>query len=152
MNIHDSEKNPKLRTYKHFKNEYSLETYLTQNKNLNFPLALLRLRISSHNLRIETGRYAKPHKTPVNERICLYCTQQSVEDESHFIVKCSLYDAERAELYKVVQEHYITNIHMLSEDDIFIQIMLCEEPNVLSALGKYVYTCLKKRNNTVIDM
>ena len=89
-NICDSEKNPKLRTYKRFKNEYKFETYLAENKNLNYTLSLLRFRISSHNLRIETGRHTKPHKTPVSERICLYCNEHTVEDESHFIVKCSL--------------------------------------------------------------
>ncbi len=51
--IKNSISNPKLRTFKLFKNEYKLETYLMSTKNLNHTLSLSRFRISSHNLIIE---------------------------------------------------------------------------------------------------
>ncbi len=72
-NIYDSTAYPKLRTYKLFKEEFKFENYLSSTKNLNHTLALFRFRISSHNLRIETGRYTRP-KIPVNQRMCIYCT------------------------------------------------------------------------------
>jgi hypothetical protein len=34
---------------------------------------------------IETGRYTK---IPRNERICKNCTNQEIEDETHFLTKC----------------------------------------------------------------
>ena len=89
--INDSQKNPKLRTYKLFKTEFKLENYLMHTKNINHVLALAKFRISSHNLRIETGRYTKPAKTPINERICLFCSSQAIEDEIHFIISCTFY-------------------------------------------------------------
>ncbi len=63
-------KNPKLRSFKLFKNEYKFQNYLFATKNLNHVQALFMFRISSHNLKIETGRYTRP-KTPENDRICL---------------------------------------------------------------------------------
>jgi hypothetical protein len=48
-----------------------------------FRKQLTKLRISSHPLAIETGRYSKP-KTPHNERFCKFCKDQ-VEDKSHFL-------------------------------------------------------------------
>ncbi len=88
-NIHDSTAYPKLRTYKLFKDEFKFENYLSSTKNLNHTLVLFRFRISLLNLRIETGRYTRP-KIPVNERMCIYCTFQAVETESHFLLQCSL--------------------------------------------------------------
>ncbi len=76
--IHDSTAYLKLRTYKLFKEEFKLENYLSSTKNLNHTLDLFRFRISSHNLRIETGRYTRP-KIPLNQIMCIYCTSQAVE-------------------------------------------------------------------------
>ena len=43
-----------------------------------------KLRISDHNLEIERGRYFKINR---DERLCKFC--KIVEDEEHFILKCS---------------------------------------------------------------
>ena len=144
--INDSDKYPKLRTYKLFKTQFKLEPYLTSTKNHNFNLALFRLRISSHNLRIETGRHTKPNKTPINERVCLYCSEQDVEDEPHFLLKCPLYTEERLNLLQAVKDNIVTNLQELPDLEQFTLIMSSDVPVIIEALGKYVYTCLKKRN------
>ncbi len=88
--IHDSTVYPKLRTYKLFKDEFKFKNYIFHpQKNLNHTLALVRFRINSHNLRIETGHYTRP-KIPVNDRMCIYCTSQAVETQLHFLLGCSL--------------------------------------------------------------
>ncbi len=99
--------NPKLRKFKLFKNEHKLETYLMSTKSLNLTLSLFHFRISSHNLRIETGRYARP-KTPEIEWKCLYCSAQDIENELHFLTQCPLYLIERNELFDVIK--YIPNV------------------------------------------
>ncbi len=43
---------------------------------------------------IETGHYARP-KILVHDRMCIYCTSQAVETESHFLLECSLFIKER---------------------------------------------------------
>ena len=146
-NINDLDRYPKLRTYALFKKEFRLETYLMSSNNISHTLALLKLRISSHNLRIETGRYTKPTKIPVNERLCIYCTSGEVEDEIHFITKCSLFKNERKELFNIVQNKSIANFLELQEIEQFTHLMINDEPNILQALGKFVYSCFRKRNN-----
>ncbi len=41
--------------------------------------------VSAHNLRIETDQYIRPIKTPSDQRTCLYCPSQAVEDEMYFL-------------------------------------------------------------------
>jgi hypothetical protein len=50
---------------------------------------ITKIRISAHQLAIETGRYMK-HPLPVPERFCKNC-KNKVEDEKHFILYCPLY-------------------------------------------------------------
>ena len=82
--IANSTKFPKLRTYKLFKKDFRLENYLIEIENTKHALALARFRISSHNLRIETGRYGQ-RKIKPEERLCIYCRSKAVEDEQHFV-------------------------------------------------------------------
>ena len=145
--ISNSETHPKLRTYKLFKSHFKLEPYLMCTQNLNFNLALLKFRISSHNLRIETGRYTRPSKTPVDERLCLYCSNQAVEDETHFLLNCTLYSEERTSLESVIKKYIVTNFHGLTEIEKFVLIMSSDTPAVIEALGRFVYSCFKKRNS-----
>ncbi len=98
-NIHDSTAYPKLRTYKLFKEEFKFENYLSSKKNLNHTQALFRL--SSNNLRIETGRYTR-HKIPVNQRMCINCTSQAVETKSHFLLEFNLFIKERMDFLETV--------------------------------------------------
>ncbi len=50
---------PKLRTYKTFKKKFKQENYLSVIKDNRYMTALVRFRISSHKLKIETGYYTK---------------------------------------------------------------------------------------------
>ena len=51
--------------------------------------SLCRLRVSSHRLEVEMGRWAKPNKIPLENRKCRSC--DVLEDEFHFILQCSRY-------------------------------------------------------------
>ena len=88
-----------LRTYKTFKTCSFLENYLLHIPNVKLRNEFTKLRISSHRLQIETGRFTRPRKTPVNERLCKLCNTVNVEDEEHFILSCPFYSNERASLY-----------------------------------------------------
>jgi hypothetical protein len=39
------------------------------------------------------------------ERICLHCTLNEVEDESHMLFKCPIYEPERATLLAYIQDN-----------------------------------------------
>ena len=92
--------NSKLRTYSLFKNQFEMEKYLLHVKDKNVRSCFTKLRISSHKLMIETGRYNRPRKIPVNERYCNYCKNNNIEDEIHFVLTCKLFETERELFHK----------------------------------------------------
>ena len=49
-----------------------------------------RLRCSSHRLEIESGRWHRPVRKPVDEKKCKNCNV--VENEFHFLIECPLYN------------------------------------------------------------
>lgn len=110
----------KLRTYKRFKKTFSLENYIVQ-----FPLHLRRnlskLRISSHNLAIETGRYGKKSNTSSDKRLCFNC--KNAESEFHFLLECDLYVNERKDYFDSLNK-FLT-IPTYPSDDTFCMLMSC---------------------------
>ena len=58
----------KLHTYKQIKQGFKREPYLSLPPYLKVPNT--RLRLSSHSLRIETGRYNLPAQLPPDQRVC----------------------------------------------------------------------------------
>ena len=61
------------------------EAYLKIIKNVKQKVAITKMRISSHSLPIETGRY---RKIPRDERICPFC-ESCNGDEFHYLIKCN---------------------------------------------------------------
>ena len=60
---------------------------------------LARFRSCNLPLAVETGRYTKP--TPIDERLCKYCDESSIEDETHFLIECELYSDIRYDLFQI---------------------------------------------------
>ena len=94
----------KITLYKHLDRNYSLAPYLSKIKNHKFRQALTKMRISAHNLEIETGRYTKPTR---EERLCKLCSLE-FEDEMHFIMSCPKLSKRRTTFDKII-------IDMISE-------------------------------------
>ena len=92
LNEHISE-NKKLNLYASFKTIYKFESYLDYIQDFTIRSTFAKLRVSAHNLQIETGRFSK-NRTPRNERFCPYCKTLNifkVEDEIHFVLACPLF-------------------------------------------------------------
>lgn len=70
-------------------NIIQIQNYLTLPISKDLRLHLSRLRISAHQLYIETGRYCKP-PIPRENRYCYSC-KNLIEDESHFLLICPEY-------------------------------------------------------------
>ena len=51
-------------------------------------ISLSQLRVASHRLSIETGRWHKPQQIHLKDRKCIVCNV--LEDEYHFILECCL--------------------------------------------------------------
>ena len=68
---------------------FRFQPYLDVMSIANIRKSTARLRVSSHRLCVETGRWKKPVSTPLIERKCVYCNL--LEDEFHFMFECLLY-------------------------------------------------------------
>ena len=107
--------------------------HLTVNK---FSQALSKIRVSSHRLEIEAGRWVRPHSTPINDRKCLVC--QVLEDEYHFIIECQRYTELRR---KYIPIYYYRRPSMLK----FLELINTTNVRYLKNLGSYIYHALKTR-------
>ena len=84
----------KLRFYSLLKTTPGFEKYLTDITCMKHRVDLTRLRLSSHSLHIETGRHTA---TLREDRTCTLCVTNTVEDETHFLIKCPIYQDIRTE-------------------------------------------------------
>ena len=82
----------KLQTYKQFKSDFVTENYLLSNLSKTEKSHLAQFRCGILSLRVETGRYVI---LSVNERICNLCNLNETEDEIHFLLRCTCYNALR---------------------------------------------------------
>ena len=69
---------------------FGYKSYLDTVTTSKFRVALSRLRLSSHRLEIETGRWAKPNSVPIENRLCTSCMK--LEDEFHFVLEYTRYN------------------------------------------------------------
>ena len=100
----------KLSFYHQCKTKFKNESYLSDVKNFNDRAALTRIRISAHDLKIETGRYSNQ---ALEERNCIWChitmNKNIVENEQHFLLECDLYNAPRRSFMPNVCENINTS-------------------------------------------
>jgi len=86
--------------YCKIKKDLKFEPYLQLHHRGGIP-ELAKIPGGSSRLRIEQGRY---EKEPVNERVCRLCANGDVEDESHFMLQCSVYDDLRNVMWTKFQQ------------------------------------------------
>ena len=138
----------KLRNFRMYKARYCMESYLLVLKNIKYVQILARFRLSSHNLRIETGRHLRP-KVPAEKRLCLYCCLNEVENEVHFLLRCPSYVCQRNKLF-VVCNAVIPNFSELEENDKFVELMSSKNECLLRALAQFILHADKKRCEQVL--
>ena len=125
----------KLIFYNNLKTRSGMEKYLTNITNVKHRTAITRLRMSSHNLNIEEGRYTA---IPREERLCSLC-KNGVEDETHFLVKCPMYNNIK---YYMSEHNNILTSNIYSDQDKAINLMTCGD---LKAVAKFVYEAFEDR-------
>ena len=65
---------------------FKYQTYLDTLTVKKFQQNLTRLRVSSHKLEVECGRWTRPERTPLDNKKCKMWN--ILEDEFHFILEC----------------------------------------------------------------
>ena len=93
---------------------------------------MTKLRISSHHLQIEKGRY---QGVPPDQRLCQKCDSGEVENEIHFLFKCSHYD--RTNLNKIITENCV-NFSALDLEAKLLWLLSCENEEILTQLCTFI--------------
>ena len=133
----------KLNFYYKIKTNYSLPAYLVLARKNPSRKTLMILRISSHKLRIETGRYVN---IPRDERLCSLCNCNRIEDKIHFLLECPSFSSIRETLFSKL-EPKIPFIrlqspllsHLINSTDYFINIQLIS----------FIQSCFELRDKLV---
>ena len=117
-------------------NYFEFQNYLNCVNIPKYRYALTRLKVSSHRLEVEAGRWQKPIRKPFHDRKCVFCDK--LEDEYHFIAECTL--------YKDLRKTYI-NSYFWKRPSMLKITQLFKSDNVkqLKNLGVYIYKAFDKR-------
>ena len=102
--ISNTANNSVLDLYRYVKTEFGYANYLDHVRNKSLRHEITKIRVSSHTLRIQTGRYGR-NRLERNERLCMYCDNRLIDDEYHFICECPKLDYIRA---KYIKDYYRT--------------------------------------------
>jgi hypothetical protein len=102
-------------------------------------LRLTRLRVSSHRLRIESERYGRG-RVERHERTCQFCDANELEDEYHFVIKCSAYENLRSQYIK----RYVYIRPSMAK---FIELLQSQSHKVLTNLYYYLKRANIRRND-----
>ena len=128
---------PKARFYCLFSN-FGFKSYLNLDTAKNIRIYISKLRLSSHTLEIEKGRYKKPNPVPVNERKCKECN--TLEDEFHFLLECKKYQDLRA-MY--IKRYYWVRPNVPK----LITLLTSENVNECRKLGKFIKKAFEIKNS-----
>lgn len=99
--------------------------------------ALSKLRCSSHKLAIEEGRFRNIDK---QDRKCIYCRMNVIENEYHFVLVCPFY----RELRMSILPNYFCSWPSIVK---FKQLMKCNQTGLTKRLARFVYLAYCKRKN-----
>jgi len=94
---------------------------------------LTRLRVSSHRLQIQSGRWARPNAIPIHGRKCLECNV--VGDEYHVVLECNIYTDLRTQ--------YVPNYYRCRPN----MYKFVKNPTIIKRLVVYIYKAFELRSN-----
>ena len=117
---------------------FQFQPYLGKLNMFKYIIATSRLRMSSHRLAIESGRWARPNRIPVDERKCQECSV--LEDEYHFVIECKLFNDLRA---KYLPRYFWIRPNMYK----FVELLNSDNVNHIRNLGIYTYHAFNLRTD-----
>jgi hypothetical protein len=133
--VHESSK---FTVYKHLIDTWSMHRYLCMPGNpASSRTAILKIRLSSHKLQIECGRYTKTVRT---ERTCPVCQSSTIEDEHHYILVCPIYSELRL---KFIKAYYCVRPSMWK----LILLLFNTSQKTMCNLGKLLTKAIQLRDS-----
>ena len=73
----------KANHYRNFYGSFEIQFYLKNTLPVYLTRILAKLRCSAHELKVEKGRH---NGTPHFQRMCVFCRNNQIEDEFHFVL------------------------------------------------------------------
>ena len=125
---------PKLRTYRSFKTDMKVATYLKCNLPKFQRSLISQLRFGILPIRIETGRFVGLDE---NEQICEMCNQNEIEEEAHLLFSCDLYAPFRLDLETGIGVSFRNIPNITEKFKVVFDHPYC--------LGKYLNRAIHKR-------
>ena len=99
------ESNRKLSFYTKFRFDCKEIEFLDAIKNPKHRKNINKNRLGNHQFRIESGRHTIP-KTSEHLRFCLFCNSTDIENESHFLFSCNLYNDIHIKYFSKINNRY----------------------------------------------
>ena len=135
----------KLSLYRKIKSHFRFEPYLNNVHKLKYRRSITALRISSHYLEVEIGRYVNKKEDQIerDKRYCMLCLEDNIcllGDEIHAMFVCPKFESYRAKLLKYVEDKY-PNFKVLNNINKLIFLLTCENNDILM-VSKYVHNIL----------
>ena len=93
------------------------ENYVKHSRNRLERSLLAQLRSGTLPLNIETGRF---RNIDIENRICMLCNRNVIEDEIHFVIECPLYDYCRSIMIEKIDNQDFTHC---SNEEKFVFIL-----------------------------
>ena len=120
------------------KHKLEREKYLEIRNRYGAP-ELTKIRGGSNRLRVETGRWTK-----IPERFCELCLENKVEDETHFMLFCPVYNNLRDQMWKEIEP----KLQVPGRDSITQRDKYIEHPRyteIVKIVMKFIEKAMKER-------
>ena len=124
----------KIHLYSHLKQKFGYEEYLSVTDRLATRISLTKVRLSSHNMPIEVGRYIGLER---DDRVCPFCSADA-GDEQHYLCECPdpLFLSKRATLFEHFEAKY-PGFNALSSRDKTVALLTPKETVTVSKVGQF---------------
>ena len=135
--------NKKLEIFNMVKESHDPDFYINGIEDRYSRKYLAMLRLSTHPLKIEIGRY---HNISRQNRTCDYCNLNDIENEIHFMTCCTLYSNIRNKLYQELNG--IGNSNWLScdsDEKILCYLLQPRDIQTAKLVIAYIKSCLETR-------
>ena len=131
----------KLIFYGKLKDRYNKENYLNI-QNFENRKILSNIRMSSHKLKIETGRYTNIER---ENRLCELCNMRKIETEEHFLLECPAYNHHR-EIFSS-ELNFTLGIDLIKHGVEAIKIIFLQNNiSIMNTFAKFVKECWVTRS------
>ena len=138
----------KLNFYYTIKKTYGPSAHLDLTRKNASRKALVKLRISSHKLLIQTGRYDNIIR---NEKVYNVCNCKTIEDAIHFLLDCPSYSSLRDMFFTKI-EPSIPFPRLLAKETLLSHIMNSTDYFINTQLTSFVSSCFELRDNLLSRM